>query len=86
MGGETKHSHRFVEEYNGLLGYGFSREVNEHTLRVFLQKFSDDEHMELILGRMSEDDMESLFNHLGQLLKTYLEEEEYHAAFLKDES
>ena len=82
----AKHSHNFVEEYDGLVGFGLSREVDEHTLTYYLQKFSDDQLMALIRGRMSEEDMEEVFNLLGRLLKEYLSDEEYHTYFLKDET
>ncbi len=81
----ANHRHAFVEQYDGLVGFGFSREVNENTLRYYLQKFSDDDHAALILSRMSDPDMEELFNLLGKLLKKYLTEEEYHSQFLKDQ-
>jgi len=81
-----KHSHKFVEEYDGLVGFGLTREGDEHTLTYYLQKFSDDQLMALIRGRMSDADMQELFNLLGRLLKTYLNDEEYHNYFLKDET
>ena len=81
-----RHSHQFVEEYDGLVGFGLSREGDEFTLTYYLQKFSDDELMALIRGRMSDHDMEELFTLLGRLLKTYLSDEEYHEYFLRDES
>jgi hypothetical protein len=81
----SKHSHKFVDEYDGLVGFGLSREVDEHTLTYYLQKFSDDQLMALIRSRMSEEDMEELFNLMGRLLKEYLNDEEYHTYFLKDE-
>jgi hypothetical protein len=74
-----------VEEYDGLVGFGLSREVDEHTLTYYLQKFSDDQLMALIRSRMSDEDMEELFNLMGRLLKEYLNDEEYHRYFLKDE-
>ena len=80
-----KHTHRFVEEYDGLMGFGFSREVDEKTLTYYLQKFSDDQFMALIRGRMSQEDMEALFDFLTRMMKQYLTEEEYHRYFLKDE-
>lgn len=80
-----KHSHKFVEEYDGLVGFGLSREVDEHTFTYYLQKFSDDQLMALIRGRISDEDMEEVFNLLGRLLKEYLNDEEYHTYFLKDE-
>jgi hypothetical protein len=81
----AKHSHRFVEEYDSLVGFGFSRDVDENTLTYYLQKFSDDKFMEMIRGRMSNTDMEALFDMLTRLMKQYLTEEEYHRYFLKDE-
>jgi hypothetical protein len=80
-----KHHHQFVEEYNGLVGYGFSREVDEYTLTYYLQKFSDDENIAVIRSKMSDEDMDTLFNLLGGLLRKYLTDEEYHRLFLKDE-
>lgn len=78
------HSHRFVEEYNGLVAFGLSRKEDEHTLTYYLQKFSDDEHMAIIRERMSDEDLEELFNLLGRLMNRYLTDEEYHRVFLKD--
>ena len=80
----TKHHHRFVEEYDGLVGFGLDREGDEHTLTCYLQKFSDDDLIKIIRERMSQADMEALFDLLTRLLKTYLAEEEYHRYFLKD--
>jgi hypothetical protein len=80
-----KHSHSFVDEYDGFVGFGFSREVDEHTLTYYLQKFSDDEFIALLRSRMSREDMEALFDHLTTIMKRYLKDEEYHRYFLKDE-
>jgi len=80
----AKHTHRFVEEYDGLVGFGFDREADENALTYYLQKFSDDECMALIRERISQGDMEELFDLLTRLLKTCLAEEEYHRVFLKE--
>ncbi len=80
-----KHSHRFVEEYDGLVGFGASREENEATVTYYLQKFSDDQFMTLIRKKMSDEELEDLFNLIGRLMKKHLTEEEYHVYFLKDE-
>lgn len=80
-----KHCHNFVESYDGLVGYGYDRECNENTLAYYLQKFSDDTHVKLILSRMSDEELDNLFNLIGELLKKHLEEQEYHSLFLKDE-
>jgi len=80
------HTHRLVEKYDGLVGFGLDRKTDENTLIYYLQKFSDDRHMALIKERMSDADMEELFNFLTSLLKKYLTEDEYHKHFLKDEA
>ena len=78
------HTHRFVEDYDGLVGFGFDRKGDEDTLTYYLQKFSDDENMALIRERMSDEELEEVFNLLSGLLKRHLKEDEYHRVFLKD--
>ena len=80
-----QHSHRFVEKYDGLVGFGLDRKTNEHTLTYYLQKFSDDELMALIRPRLTDSEMEALFNLVARLMKQHLSEEEYHRYFLKEE-
>lgn len=80
----VKHSHNFVEIFDGFIGYGLDRESNENTVRFYLQKFSDDTLMDIILKRMSDDDLEEMFEIISKTLKRYLSEEEYHKLFLKE--
>jgi hypothetical protein len=80
-----KHSHCFVEAFDGFLGFGLDRESNENTVQMYLQKFSDDELMETILKRMTDDDLTELFEITAKMLKKYLTDPEYHRLFLKDE-
>ena len=80
----SQHNHTFVEEYEGLVGFGMDRSTDENTLFYYLQKFSDDEMMEIIRSRISDEDMDELFNLLCMLLKKYLKDDEYHRYFLKD--
>ena len=79
-----QHSHRFVDEYEGLVGFGLDRETDEYTLTYYLQKFSDDELMALIRPRMTDSEMDELFSLLARLLKLHLTEKEYHRYFLKE--
>ena len=80
-----KHTHDFVESYQGLVGYGADRETDENTLIYYLQKFSDDRFMSLITKRMTDEEMLELFDLLNRLLKNHWEEAEYHGVFLKDD-
>jgi len=79
-----KHNHNFVEDYDGLVGFGMNRETDEFTLTYYLQKFADDEFISVLRKRMSDSDLEELFNYLTLLMKKYLKEEEYHDFFLKE--
>ena len=73
-----------MDEYKGLIGFGFSREVDEFTVTYYLQKFADDEFMELLRPRMSQEDLKRIFDFLTTLMKKYLTEKEYHRYFLKE--
>jgi len=80
----AQHTHHFVEEYDGLVGFGMDREGDEDTVVYYLQKFSDDALMNLMKKRLSQEELEEVFNLTTRLLKTHLSEEEYHGCFLKD--
>ena len=80
-----KHSHRFVETFDGLLGYGLDRQTSEDTVQVYLQKFSDDQLMKTILKRMTDDDLTDVFEFISKMMKKHLTEHEYHQLFLKEE-
>ena len=81
----AKHSHRFVETFDGIVGYGLDRQSNEDTVQLYLQKFSDDQLMKTILKRMTDDDLTEVFEITGKMLKKYLTEPEYHQLFLKED-
>jgi hypothetical protein len=81
----ASHSHQFVETYDGMVGFGLDRETNEDTLIYYLQKFSDDELMEVMRSRLDDDDLVGLFDQLSSLLRKHLSEDEYHKYFLKEE-
>ena len=79
-----RHRHDFVEKYQGMMAFGFSREEDESSLIVLLQKFSDDELIQLLCGRISDSEIESLVDLLTGLMKKHLSGEEYHRYFLKE--
>lgn len=79
-----KHSHHFIESYEGLVGFGFNRETDEKTICYYLQKFSDDALMENLLKKLSDQELQELFDTITRLLKKHLSDREYHRLFLKD--
>jgi hypothetical protein len=78
------HSHQFVESYTGLVGFGLDRETDENTVAYYLQKFSDDRLLEVLLKRLENSELAAVFDLLSTLLRKHLDEQEYHALFLKD--
>ena len=81
--GDRRHSHDFAETYTGLLAQGLDRETDLATLRVYLQKFSDDELTDRLLPRLTAEEVESFFELLGRTMRRHLTEEEYHRLFLR---
>lgn len=81
-----RHSHRFVEEYDGLVGFGLDRATNEKTVIYYLQKLSDDTLLATLIPRLSDKVLEDLFFNISHLLKNHLSESEYHRLFLMDDT
>lgn len=80
----SEHSHRFIETFDGFVGFGLNRESDQDTVIYYLQKFSDDRLMELLRTRMSDEDRQAIFDLISGLLRRHLSEPEYHRYFLKD--
>jgi hypothetical protein len=79
-----RHTHRFVEDYDGLVGFGLDRKTDESTVRCYLQKFADDTLTAALLPRLEDGELSEIFNLISRLLRRHLEEEEYHRLFLKE--
>lgn len=79
-----KHTHNFVEKYDGMLAFGMDRKSDEETVICYLQKFSDDELMKTLVSRLSDDELEELFSKITDIMKRHFSEPEYHELFLKE--
>lgn len=80
----ASHSHRFVEEFAGFIGFGLNPESDMDTVIYYLQKFSDDQLMEMLRKRLTDEERQAIFDLLSGLLHKHLSEPEYHRYFLKD--
>ena len=80
----ASHEHRFIEEFDGFIGFGLNRESDMDTVVYYLQKFSDDKLMALLRKRLTDEDRQAIFHLLSRLLHKHLSEPEYHRYFLKD--
>jgi hypothetical protein len=79
------HKHSFIEEYDGMVAFGLSREVDEKSLMYYLQKFSDDDLLKVLVPRMSEDEINRLFEAMSEIMRNHLNDSEYHQLFLKED-
>ncbi len=82
---KQQHKHDFVETYVGPLAHGLDRESDLATLTVYLQKLSDDDLTATLLPRLTQDEVDGLFDLVAKTLRRHLNEEEYHRLFLKEE-
>ncbi|WP_319409656.1 hypothetical protein [uncultured Desulfosarcina sp.] len=80
------HSHRFIEDFDGFIGFGLNRESDMDAITYYLQKFSDDQLMALLRKRLTNEECQAIFDLLSGLLRKHLTEPEYHRYFLKDHS
>ncbi len=80
-----KYSHQFAETYQGPVAFGLSREIDEASLVVYLQKFSDDRLLEVLRGRLSDEEIQRTVDWIMGLLRKHLNGEEYHRLFLGEE-
>lgn len=80
----AQHSHRFVENFEGFVGFGLDRDADENTLIYYLQKISDDTLARTLVQRMTDEERQDVFDLLSRLLQDHLSENEYHQLFLKD--
>jgi len=80
----NKHSHNFINEYDGVGAFGLDRESDEETIKMYLQKFSDDTFMKLLIEKLSDQELTDIYDFIYVYLKKHLTEDEYHSFFLKE--
>jgi len=78
------HKHTIAEEYDGMVAIGLSREVDEVSLMYYLQKFSEDDLLKVLVPRLSDDEINKTFDLVSELMRNHLSDSEYHRLFLKD--
>ena len=80
-----KYSHRFVESYDGFIGFGWDRETDENSIICYLQMFSDDLLLKNLVKKLSDDELNEIHIMINRLLKTHLNDSQYHQLFLKED-
>lgn len=80
-----KHTHDFVNSYDEeKIVFGLDRESDEKSLIAYLQKFTDDALMRLLVTRLSDTEIREMVDYALGILKKHLKKEEYHRFFLKE--
>ena len=79
-----KYTHDFVEAYRDLIAFGWDRKTDEQSLICYLQMFSDDTLMKILVPRLTDTEINDIQEMIQRLLKTHCSEPEYHRLFLKD--
>jgi len=64
----SKHLHHFVETYEGLIGFGWDRETDENSLICYLQMFSDDNLLKILVGRLSDREVDEIQTMIHRIL------------------
>lgn len=83
MAGRNRHSHQFVESQDANLAFGLDPELDKKALICYLQKFSDDQLLQSLVPRLSQQEMQEVLDLIYRLLRAHLSEKEYHELFLK---
>ncbi|MHB8809030.1 MAG: hypothetical protein ACYC9M_03325 [Desulfobulbaceae bacterium] len=62
--------------------FGLNRETDERSLAAFLRLFSRTPFTDVLIPRLSDDEIQGLVHLLTAVLRSHLSEQEYHELFL----
>lgn len=65
--------------------FGMSRSDDERSLAAFLRLFSRKEFTDLLIPRMSDQEITAVVDQLSTIMRKHLRENEYHGIFLNHE-
>mgnify|MGYP001767034463 FL=1 len=71
-----KDTHQFIQEYKGIGAFGMDRTSDEETIMFYLQKFSEDAFMKTLLPRLSQQELEEIYDWVNTYLKKHISENE----------
>ena len=62
--------------------FGFDRDTDERSLRMFLRRFAADEVLDVIVPRLQDEEFEKIVAYCNSILHRHLNKKEYHRLFL----
>ncbi|HEB68766.1 MAG TPA: hypothetical protein ENI88_04000 [Desulfobulbus sp.] len=64
--------------------FGLDRVTDERSLVLFLRLFCRDQLLDTLVPRLEDFEIEQVVDQLSTLMRTHLQEKEYHELFLDD--
>lgn len=64
--------------------FGLDRVTDEQSLRIFLEKCAEDAVLDVIVPRLSDDELSGIVDFLTGVLHRHLSKKEYHRLFLEE--
>jgi len=64
--------------------FGLNRELDEHSLALFLQLFGRKQLLSALIPRLADEEIEKVVDLLTGLMRNHLQEKEYHELFRDD--
>lgn len=64
--------------------FGLNRDEDERSLAAFLQLFSSPRFTDVLIPRLSDDEIQGLVHLLTAVMRNHLNEQEYHELFLAE--
>ncbi len=65
--------------------FGINRATDEQSLITFLQHFSDDRLLNILIPRMTEAEIHQMVDQVTAIMKNHLSGDEYHTLFLGED-
>lgn len=62
--------------------FGLNRATDERSLAIFLKKFNDNELLNTLIPRLSNEEITATLDFLTKLMRNHLQKQEYHNLFL----
>jgi len=64
--------------------FGLNRKEDERSLAVFLRLFSQEQLSDVLIPRLSDDEIQRIVSLITGVMRNHLSEKEYHSLFLGD--
>lgn len=82
MGTRKKGNKENIQAHS--IAFGFDRETDEQSLKLFLQCFTDKNLLQALVPRLHDDEICATVDFLTGIMQKHLSEKEYHRLFMAE--